>query len=359
MSYYILPKNNNFIEIEPTLQKKPLTPYTSCSLYNFYNRLLTEHFFLITNKCYEDTVKLINPYEFIFSKIPGTKLSISKIPFQTNIFYDFLEINYTLNTLEFIQNKDIKSLHITPNHINTIECMEILRENNMDIHTNIPCIDLNYEFENAFDFIFYEINENNYESINDYVINLLIILKVIIKSQLTNGTCIIKLSTLFYKPIIDIVYLLSSLYEKVYIIKPNTSNIVSYEKYIVCKGFILNEKVCTNYDKYYKQIIFFSNKLNEKSIKNDFFIKSIIRNELPCYFINKIDDINIITGQQQLEAINQIINIIKNKNREIKLENIKKVNIQKCINWCEKYNVPCNKFIEKSNIFLSDIKAEE
>jgi hypothetical protein len=30
------------------------------------------------------------------------------------------------------------------------------------------------------------------------------------------------------------------------------------------------------------------------------------------------------------------------------------MNIQKCIHWCEKYNIPYNKFIEKSNIFLRD-----
>ena len=34
------------------------------------------------------------------------------------------------------------------------------------------------------------------------------------------------------------------------------------------------------------------------------------------------------------------------------LEILKKNNIQKCVNWCEKYKIPCNKFSEKINIFL-------
>ena len=79
---------------------------------------------------------------------------------------------------------------------------------------------------------------------------------------------------------------------------------------------------------------------------------SIIDKEIPYYFINKIDDMNIIIGQQQLESINQIINVLKNKNKEDKIESIKKTNIQKSVNWCEKFKIPCNKFSEKINIFL-------
>ena len=67
----------------------------------------------------------------------------------------------------------------------------------------------------------------------------------------------------------------------------------------------------------------------------------------------KIDDINIIIGQQQLECIDQIINIFKNKNnKKEKIDYIRKINIQKSVNWCEKFKIPCNKFIEKTNIFL-------
>ena len=72
--------------------------------------------------------------------------------------------------------------------------------------------------------------------------------------------------------------------------------------------------------------------------------------------MNKIDEMNIIIGQQQLESLDQIINILKNKNREDKIENIKKSNIQKSVNWCEKFKIPCNKFSEKVNIFLPIIK---
>jgi UV DNA damage repair endonuclease len=47
-----------------------------------------------------------------------------------------------------------------------------------------------------------------------------------------------------------------------------------------------------------------------------------------------------------------VINILKNKNKEDKIETIKKSNIQKSVIWCEKYKIPCNRFSEKINIFL-------
>jgi hypothetical protein len=68
--------------------------------------------------------------------------------------------------------------------------------------------------------------------------------------------------------------------------------------------------------------------------------------------MNKLDDSNIIIGQQQLEALDQVINILKNKNRYDKIEMIKKSNIQKAVAWCEKHKIPCNKFSDKTNIFL-------
>jgi hypothetical protein len=54
--------------------------------------------------------------------------------------------------------------------------------------------------------------------------------------------------------------------------------------------------------------------------------------------------------------MNQIINILKNKNKDEKIELIKKVNIQKSVSWCEKLKISHNKFFEKTNIFLPIIK---
>ena len=88
---------------------------------------------------------------------------------------------------------------------------------------------------------------------------------------------------------------------------------------------------------------------NETEFNN---ISSFLDYDIPYYFLLKIDDINIISGHQQIEALDSIINILKNKNKEEKIESYKKTNILKSIAWCEKYKIPCNKFTEKVNIFL-------
>ena len=125
---------------------------------------------------------------------------------------------------------------------------------------------------------------------------------------------------------------------------------MTFEKYIVCKNFIFNENKKDIYKKYYFKLANFISNYSQNNTNLN--ISSIINCEIPLYFINKINDINIIIGQQQLESIDQIINILNNKNKEEKIENIRKINIQKSIMWCEKFKIPYNKFSEKVNIFL-------
>ena len=357
MSYYILPKNNNIVNVNPISKETTLyKPYISCSLYNYYNEIREQIVDVLLKSndlsynTFDEIIKIVNPYEYIFSKVPGSKFSVSKLKPKSNLFYDFLEISSCLNIFENFVNKKMNSLHITKNNSDTIECFEMLREGCYD---NILYYDkLNDEIfksicDTKFDFLFFETNEN---CINQYIYNIIQFVMTIFRNQKNEGVTIIKINNIFYKPIVDILYLLTSMYEKVYIIKPNTSNITTFDKYIVCKNFIYNDNKITHYKtNYYKLLIFL------KRLENN-YITSIIDFELPYYFITKLDDMNITIGQQQLEALNQIIGILKNKNKYDKIETIKKSNIQKSVNWCEKYKIPCNKFTEKINIFLPIIK---
>ena len=44
-------------------------------------------------------------------------------------------------------------------------------------------------------------------------------------------------------------------------------------------------------------------------------IQSIVKNEINMYFLNKMEECNIIIGQQQIDVYDQMINLIKNKNK--------------------------------------------
>jgi len=107
MSYYILPKNFNKCELSPLLKNEKIPIYASYSTYNYYNKsikqliniCLIEH-----NNTYDTISKIVNTYEYIFSKIPEIDLSISKLKQKSVIFYDLLEILNILNVFEGFQH---------------------------------------------------------------------------------------------------------------------------------------------------------------------------------------------------------------------------------------------------------------
>ena len=208
---------------------------------------------------------------------------------------------------------------------------------------------INIEEKNTFDYIFFELENNKYLNLNTYIIGIIECVIHILDHQKKGGFCIIKINDIVYKPIVDIIYILCNLYNKICLIKPNTSNIVLPEKYIVCEGFnnINNQHIC----KELKNIVNFYNS-NIKQYVDIIKITSLLNNNIQYFFKNKLEEFNIILGQQQLDSLNQIIGILKNKNKEEKIESYKKTNILKSIAWCEKYKIPCNKFTEKVNIFL-------
>jgi len=352
MSYFILPKINNDIIVKPKKEVK-CEPYLSNSLLNYHDKICKQiqsciiNNDLSSNSLREDElIKIINPYEYIFTKVPCSKFSVSKLNPKTNLFYEFLEISTTLNIFDLYCNlKSINCLHVTYNNNDTRECLEMLRENFND---HLKCFDeLNDETMNLignekFDFMFFETKTNKKE----YFFSIIEILMVVLKNQRSGGSCVIKINSIFHKPVVDFIYMMSSLYNNVYILKPNTSNVTTFEKFVICKSFKTSEKK-THGLNYLKLKYFLTNLEREKKS-----ITSILECEIPCYFTCKIDDINIIVGRQQLESLNMIINILKNKNKEEKMEAIKKTSIQKSVSWCEKHKIPCNKFIDRINTFM-------
>ena len=69
--------------------------------------------------------KIINPYEFIFSKVPGLKYSVSKLKPQNNIFFIIMEIMYNFNIFDNM-NQNINTIHVGKNSHSIIECMNIM-----------------------------------------------------------------------------------------------------------------------------------------------------------------------------------------------------------------------------------------
>ena len=83
-------------------------------------------------------------------------------------------------------------------------------------------------------------------------------------------------------------------------------------------------------------------------------VGSLFDFDLPYLFINKIEEYNAILGQQQIDTIVSTIYLIDNNNKYDKMEHLKKKYIQRCIVWCQKFNVPYNNIIQTNNMFLAN-----
>ena len=319
-----------------------LSPIISNSIFDYYNEIMIEiKKILVDNECiFQETIKNYNPYEYLFSPIPSSDQCVSEL-YESNLFYDLHEI---IKTIEIVDNlrgtlnclfvgthcNDI--LHVYDKHRFVFDNIYMFNE----ITTNEF-----YEMSHSMlNFIVYEIDydlTNTNANTNTYLLKWIVLLKIILNNLATNGDVIIKCHILHHKPIIDMMYILTNIFKKVYIMKPTVSNVFSFEKYIILKGFTSNYHQY-NELKHAVNINYLNINIKTKTIS------SLVFNEIPYFFLTKMNEMNVLFGKQQLEALGDLLNILKHKNKEEKFELLKKINIYKCINWCDKYHIPCNRF---------------
>ena len=350
MIYYKLPIFNNIISLNPKVHEDICLPFISKSIFNYCDETIK----YIMNDClqgndFEYLMSIVHSYGYIYTNIPDKGYSISQLKTHTNLFYELLEILSVTQILNELNNF-VNILHISQNTDSheIIDYMNIIHENKIisNFYYNTLC---EYKNDNInFDFIFFNhIDSEN--DVNKYIIDLIKYVMIILSDQQVKGTTLIKINYIYHKPVIDLLYLLTTLFEKVYVIKPSVSNTVKSERFILCSKFTEDENKITMCKENYKILFELLTTLNTNKTN----ISSLIDENIPCYFINKINDINLIIGQQQLESLNQIIHILRGKNQLEKIEQIQKNNIQKSVLWCDKYMVPHIKVHEKTNSFLN------
>jgi hypothetical protein len=353
MTYYILPKNKINYNFNIILNEKEVVPYSLHSLYNYINNMNIQ-LSKIDNKELEYINKIVNPYEFINKKIEGTNNSICKINTDSNYFFEIYEIIKQYNIYNFFILETNKPVLCFTN--NKTDCYEIFKSFNKEIRNkfvkDFEIVSFPHDNLNIYNNYLIKSNRNDILLIelipnintNIYIKNIVLTLLLIINNQRNNGLSIIKIGRLLYKPIIDIIYILCCLFEKVEICKPSIS---LYDSFLVCNNYIEKEG---------NKIINNINIINAivDTIFNNNNIHSLLDNNIPKIFINKLEEFDSIMGQQHLEIINQIIMLSKSNNNLDKIEILKRNNIQKCVQWCEKNKLPYNKYNDRTNIFLKD-----
>jgi 23S rRNA U2552 (ribose-2'-O)-methylase RlmE/FtsJ len=333
--------------------------------------------------------KYTNPYEYIHSLIPNTKQAIATLKPISRSFFKMIEICHSMSIIESLPSV-CNSFHLAEGPGGFIEAMAYMRKNPLDTYYGMTLLDdsnqnvpgwrkSKYFLNNNPNVIIETGSEGNgdltnpenlrycYDKYNgkmdlitgdggfdfsfqypqqEQISTKLIICQIGFAAamQKAGGTFILKVYDTFTRISLDLLFLLSNLYEQVSIIKPNTSRFANSEKYVVCKGF-RNSNTLDIVKQFYKIL----------QIKEP-LIGSFFNFELPYLFTNKIEEYNAILGQQQIDTIVSTLYLIDNNNKYDKIEHMKKKNIQKCIAWCQKYNIPYNNTVQSTNLFISNRK---
>jgi 23S rRNA U2552 (ribose-2'-O)-methylase RlmE/FtsJ len=394
MTYYLIPRvniniNANDINIK-FRNESEYNNFLSMTLSKYLNNVK-----LRINKypVVWDTFKRItNSYEYIHTTLPNSKNSVSKIKPLSRAFFKLIEIYNKFDMFKDVTTP-IKSFHLAEGPGGFIEAMTHLRCNEEDRYHGITLIDsenenipgwnksalflrknrcvviekgadntgnlyspenfkfCNDSYKGSMDFITadggfdFSVDFNKQEAMALRLIFTEVVYAI--SMQKYNGTFVLKMFDTFLKSSLDIIFLLSTLYEKVYIVKPNTSRSANSERYIVCFGYKLHNADHL-FNKLYDILITLNN-----SLIDEMTILSVIDIQFPYKFKCAMEEINAVIGSQQIDNIQTTLRFIENKERKgEKIQQIKNNNIQKCITWCIKNKIPYNKTGSTGNIFM-------
>ena len=84
--------------------------------------------------------KYTNPYEFIHTLIPNTKLSVSKLKPISRSFYKMIEMSNLLHIFDDFTNEPINTFHLAEGPGGFIEATNYLRKNNLDKYYGMTLI---------------------------------------------------------------------------------------------------------------------------------------------------------------------------------------------------------------------------
>jgi 23S rRNA U2552 (ribose-2'-O)-methylase RlmE/FtsJ len=172
--------------------------------------------------------------------------------------------------------------------------------------------------------------------------------------QKRGGSFVLKCFDCFYKATAELIYLLSTMYEKVYVVKPNTSRYANSERYLVCINFLHSDS--RTYAPVFEQLM-------ANICSGDAgFIRSFFNGiKIPMFYYSKLEECNSIIGQMQIDNIYTTLALIENRYKADKINFYMKTNIQKCVKWCIKNRMEYNTCVDSGerNIFKPLAVANE
>lgn len=178
---------------------------------------------------------------------------------------------------------------------------------------NLVTADGGFDFSNDF---------NSQET--NFLLLLLCEIYTCLNIQAEDGVFIVKVFDLFDMKTMDMISLLRMFYDTLTIQKPKTSRPANSEKYIICKNFTL---------KNYSILSSIQHCISNKYVNLEHIIPSSLRYDT----LKHIYEYNKIFVEKQIQQIEKTLNLLRSNQFD------KRKNIELCIEWCEKYNIPIKK----------------
>ena len=380
MKYFYLPITQNIIEPSNIIIDINNTNsiIMSFSINHYLN--VCKNKINLYSSIWDDFKKYTNQYEFIHTQIPLLKNSVSKIKPLSRSYFKLIEIINSFNLLKDIITP-IETFHLAEGPGGFIEAIAHIRKNPADRYTGITLIDTDSSIPNwnkckdvmkkypniivefgkdgtgdilspsnlkhcyekyankmelitgdgGFDF---SIDFNNQESLASNLLFAEVCYAILLQKK--SGSFVVKFFDIFHNVTLQLLYLLNSFYSSVIITKPLTSRPANSEKYIVCNDFKYSD-TSHFFNVFYQ--VFQNNNLKTCHLF------SILNIQLPYIFKIKVEEVNTVLAQNQIENINQTIDFINlhstSKTSE-KMDTIKKKHVAKCVEWCIKNSIPYN-----------------
>lgn len=191
---------------------------------------------------------------------------------------------------------------------------------------------------------------NNQES----QIGLLLVSQLAIASsvQKKGGTFIMKMFDVFTKLSMDVLYIVSMMYDRVSIVKPNTSRYANSERYVVAQGFKYDDGRPVWGLQFALLLDKAASYCSGGGEACPVSIISLLNVEIPRYFVSRVEESNATIGQQQIDVISGTLALIKNP-RQDKMERMRASSVHRSVLWCQKHKVPYNRDIRQFNMFLN------
>ena len=328
-----------------------------------------------------------NPYEFIHTVVPGTKQSVAKIRPLSRSFFKMHEMARSFCLLDNLPITGMKSYHIAEGPGGFIEAVARTRCNPRDRYHGITLVDdanpavpgwkktgafltefpsvkiergedgtgditnpcnlkaCFYQHKASADLVTadggfdFSLAYNHQETVSHRLIFAEVAFAL--ATQKKGGSFVLKMFDMFTAPSIDILYVLCCLYEEVSIVKPNTSRYANSEKYVVCRGFRMSDsepvvrcchRVLSEYPRGHN-------------------MSRLLSIKVPYTFLAAVSEANAVFGQQQIETILSTLSLIDGCKPD-RLESLKRSNVQRCVNWCQRNKVVHNRAPAATNIFL-------